>query len=236
MGTDDSVNRFLKEIVRGNTPAILGNMSRSQDPYAREVDSPLDVIRQRVLLDSRSLDPRRDIFGEEVAYNARATIREYNAVSPAMYSEVKMDKATWITQELDIVSNFPDSDDVIPGLDLKEINVTGSKHSLYDRLKQLYSETDVKKDVIEVYEDPSLSGITKPKRGQPFKEWQKSAVMSMMKTYRALALAQLLEEYPELEEQYEHMGELTEQQIEGEELPTDKEGLVAPELRQLLNK
>ena len=138
-------------------------------------------------------------------------------------------------QELDIVSNFPDSDQVIPGLDLKEINVTGSKHSLYDRLKQLYSETDVKKDVIEVYEDPDLSGITKPKRGQPFKDYQKSAVMSIMKARRTEALALLLEEYPELEAQYEHIGELTEQQLEGEELPTDK-GLVAPELRQLLNQ
>tara|TARA_R110002167_G_scaffold127432_2_gene309060 strand:- start:3975 stop:7247 length:3273 start_codon:yes stop_codon:yes gene_type:complete len=234
-GTDDGGNRFLKEIVRGNTPAILGNVSRSQDPYAREADSPLDVIRQRVLLDSRSLDPRRDIFGKEVPYNARATIREYNAVSPAMYSEVKMDEATWITQELDIVSNFPDSDKVIPGLDLKEINVTGSKHSLYDRLKQLYSETDVKKDVIEVYEDPDLARITKPKRGQPFKDYQKSAVMSVMNAYRTEALALLLDEYPELEAQYEHIGELTEQQLEGEELPTDK-GLVAPELRQLLNQ
>lgn len=234
-GTDDSVNRFLKELVRGNTPAIGGSMSRALDPYVREVDSPLDVIRQRVLMDFRSLDPRRDIFGEEVAYNARATIREYNAVSPATYSEIKMDKATWITQELGIVSNFPDSDKVIPGLDLKEINVAGSERSLYDRLKQLYSETDVKKDVVEVYEDPDLTLITKPKKGQPFKDYQKSAVMSIMKAYRTQALMQLLEEYPELEEQYEYIGELTEQQLEGEELPTDKD-LVAPELRQLLNQ
>ena len=234
-GMDDGGDRFLKALARGNTPAILGSLSRSQDPYVRETDTPLDVIRQRLLSDSRSLDPRRDIFGEEVAYNARATIREYNAVSPATYSEVNMDEATRIIAELDIVSNFPDSDKVIPGLDLKEINVAGSKHSLYDRLKQLYSETNVKKDVVEVYEDPALSGITRPKKGQPFKDYQKSAVMSVMKSYRALALAQLFDEYPELEAQFEYMGELTEQQLEGGELPTD-EDLVAPELRQLLNQ
>lgn len=232
---EDIENRVLKELVRGNTPAILGNMARSEDPYVRDVESPLELLRQRLLLDSRSLDPRRDIFGKEVAYNRRALTREWNAVGFATASKREMDEATRITDELRITSYFPKSDSIVPGLDLKEIKVAGSKQSLYDRLQELYSKTNVKKDVIEVYEDPSLSKATKPLRGSPFKNYQKNAVMSVMSAYRNLALGQLLEEYPELEKQYEYMGKITEQQLEGKELPKDKD-LVAPELRQLLNQ
>jgi hypothetical protein len=232
---EDIENRVLKELIRGNTPAILGNMSRSEDPYVRDVESPLELIRQRLLLDPRSLDARRDIFGKKVAYNRRALTREWNAVGFATVSKVEADEATRIVNELKITSYFPDSDKIIAGLDLKEIKVTGSKQSLYDRLQELYSKTDVKKDVVEVYKDPSLNEITKPRLGSPFKDYQKEAVMNVMSAYRNLALAQLLDEYPELEKQYEYMGELTEQQLRGEELPK-KDDLVAPELRQLLNQ
>ena len=54
-----------------------------------------------------------------------------------------------------------------------------------------------------------------------------------MQAHREQAFAQLLDEYPELFEQYEYQGELQSKQVEGEQLPSE---MVAPQLRELLNQ
>jgi hypothetical protein len=116
---------------------------------------------------------------------------------------------------------------------LRDFKVEGTNQTFYDRWKELYSELPVAEAVIEVYEDPDLSKMTRVPRGSPLTDYRKQAISDVLAGFREEALGLLLEEYPELEEQYEYMGELQMQQVKGEEIPSDT---LAPSLQPLLEQ
>ena len=224
---------FFEELVRGNTPAILNAVGRSEDPYIREVNGPIEMMRNRLAM-SQTLNPRRDAFGQKVLNSgADGFKRNLNAVLPTTLSESTEDKATQIILEIPGRYDFPPADKKIPGLDLNDLKVPGSNQTLYDRWKQIYSQSSVKEDVIDAYENPDLQEITRPSSGSPLRDFQKETINRVMQAHREQAFAQLLDEYPELFEQYEYQGKLQTKQIEGEKLPSE---MVAPQLRELLNQ
>jgi hypothetical protein len=224
---------FLEELVRGNTPAILNAIGRSEDPYIREVNGPFEMLRNRLAM-SQTLNPSRDAFGQKVPNSgADGFKRNLNAVLPTTLSESTEDKATQIILEIPGRYSFPPSDKKIPGLDLNDLKVPGSKQTLYDRWIEIYSQSSVKEDVIEAYENPDLQEITRPSSGSPLRDFQKETINKVMQMHREQAFAQLLDEYPELFDQYEYQGEIQLQQLQGEKLPSD---MVAPQLRELLNQ
>ena len=248
---------FLEELIRGNTPAILNAAGRSEDPYIREVNGPLEMLRNRLGSMSQTLNPRRDAFGQKVKSSGGSIVkRELNAVLPTTLSSTgvevkatqsdvnsglakkvgelirKEDKATQIILEIPGRYSFPPADKKIPGIDLNKMKVPGTNQSLYDRWQEIYSQSSVKEDVIEAYENPDVKQFTRPTSGSTLKDLQKQTINNVMQAHREAAFAQLLEEYPELYEQYEYQGELQLKQLGGEQIPKD---MVAPGLRELIN-
>ena len=248
---------FLEELIRGNTPAILNAAGRSEDPYIREVNGPIEMLRNRLGSMSQTLNPRRDAFGQKVKSSGGSIVkRELNAVLPTTLSSTgvevkatqsdvnsglakkvgelirKEDKATQIILEIPGRYSFPPADKKIPGIDLNEMKVPGTNQSLYDRWQEIYSQSSVKEDVIEAYENPDVKQFTRPTSGSTLKDLQKQTINNVMQAHREAAFAQLLEEYPELYEQYEYQGELQLKQLGGEQIPKE---MVAPGLRELIN-
>jgi hypothetical protein len=198
----------------------------------REVNEPLEVILNRLPGYVKTLDPKRDAFGQKIpAYGGGLIKREINTFWPLTFTQTKKDRSVEAILKYRGAYAFPDSDKAIPGIDLRQIKVEGSNQSLYDRWKEIYSESDVKEAVINAYDNPDLKSITVPRPGNNLKEVQKEAINQQFQTYRDMAFAQLIEEYPMLEKQYEYNTELQMLQYEGEELPSET---VAPELRELV--
>lgn len=224
---------FLEELVRGNTPSILNSLGRSDDPYIREVNGPLEMLKNRLPGFIQTLDPKRNQLGQKVKSSYDRLTTELNTLLPTKLSEATNDKALQIIAEVRGAYAFPKSDRVIKGLDLKQFKVEGSNQSLYDRWKELYSELPVAETVIDVYENPDISKMKRVPRGSPLTDYRKQAVSDVLAGFREEALGLLLEEYPELEEQFEYMGELQLKQIEGEEVPSDT---LAPSLQPLLEQ
>lgn len=224
---------FLEELVRGNTPAILNAVGRSEDPYIREVNGPMEMLRNRLGSMSQTLNPRRDAFGQKQKNSGGSNVkRELNAVLPTTLSESTEDKATQIILEIPGRYSFPPANKKIPGIDLNDMKVPGTNQSLYDRWQEIYSQSSVKEDVIEAYENPDVKQFTRPTSGSTLKDLQKQTINNVMQAHREAAFAQLLEEYPELYEQYEYQGELQLKQLGGEQIPKE---MVAPGLRELIN-
>jgi len=229
----DWFNSFLEEIARGNTWAILNAVNRSNDPVMREVNGPFEALLNRLPGFAETLDPKRDAFGQVVKSAGSSLQRQVNSISPLAITETTTDKASQIINEIQGRYDFPPSDKKIPGLDLKDIKVPGTKQSLYDRWKQIYSQSDVKEAVIEAYENPDFQQMSRVRSGSPLRDLQKETINNVLYQYREQAFGELIDEYPELLDQYEYQGELQQKQIEGEELPSD---MVSPSLRPLLNQ
>ena len=229
---DDYGSAILEDINRRLVPSALNSLGRSDDPYMREVNEPLEVILNRLPGYVKTLDPKRDAFGQKIpAYGGGLIKREINTFNPLTFTQTKKDRSVEAILKYRGAYAFPDSDKVIPGIDLKQIKVEGSNQSLYDRWKEIYSESDIKEAVINVYDNPDLKAITVPRPGNNLKEVQKEAINNQFQAYRDAAFLQLLEEYPMLEKQYEYNVELQMLQYEGKDLPKET---VAPELLDLV--
>ena len=229
----DWIGSLFEELARGNTPAVLNAVNRSNDPIMREVNGPFEALLNRLPGFAETLDPKRDAFGQVVKSAGSSLQRQVNSISPLAITETTTDKASQIINEIQGRYDFPPSDKKIPGLDLKDIKVPGTKQSLYDRWKQIYSQSDVKEAVIEAYENPDFQQMSRVRSGSPLRDLQKETINNVLYQYREQAFGELIDEYPELLDQYYYQGELQQKQIEGEELPSD---MVSPSLRPLLNQ
>ena len=235
---------LLESLARRATPSILNAIGRSDDPYMREKDGPLEVLYSRLPGFMQELDPYRNAFGEKVPQYGgveydkegnrkvkNAMTRELNLFSPATISETWGDKATQALVEVGGSYQFPDPTRQFPGIDLRKIKVTNSNQSLYDRWKELYSQTGVKKAVERAFDNPFSNKVTRPRKGNGLKDYQRNAIKAEIEKYQGIALSKLLQEYPALFKQTKYNTELNMLQLKGEELP---EETVAPELRELV--
>jgi hypothetical protein len=229
----DWVDGFLEELIRGNTPSIVNALGRSDDPYIREVNSPLEALYNRLPGLTSNLDPKRDAFGRKIKSAPGRISRELNALIPARYSETTHDKALQIINEVRGSYAFQASDKVIPGVDLQKIKVPDSSQSLYDRWKELYSELDPAGAVVEAFENPEISEMAPVSSSSPLTDYRRQTINTVLTAKKEEAKGLLLEEYPELLEQFEYLGEMQLKQIEGEETPRE---IIAPSLQPLLNQ
>jgi len=231
---DDYGAAVLEDVTRRAVPfgSALNTLGRTDDPYIREVNGPLETLLNRLPGFVQTLDPARDAFGQrKPSYGGGLMRREVNAINPFTMSKSRGDRSVEAILKYRSGYAFPDPKRTIPGLDLRDIKVEGSSQSLYDRWKQIYSESDVKQAVIEAYDNPDLSKITVPRAGNSLPEVQKEAISKVFEAYRNAAFGQLLEEYPMLQKQYEYNVELQTLQFEGKDLPKET---VAPELQELV--
>ena len=232
---DDYPSAVLEDLTRRSVPSVLNSLGRSDDPYIREVNGVFETLLNRLPGYVQTLDPKRDAFGEKVpSYGGGVFRRELNAFNPFMTSKSRGDRSVEAILKYQGAYRFPDAGGdkgAIPGIDLQKLKVNGSNQSLYDRWKEIYAQSGIKKAVIEAYENPDLSKITVPRPGNGLPEIQKENLTSTFKQYRDAAFGQLLEEYPMLQKQMEYNVDLNILQYEGKELP---EETVAPELRELV--
>jgi hypothetical protein len=232
---DDYGSAVLEDLTRRAVPSALNSLGRSDDPYIREVNGVFETLLNRLPGYVQTLDPKRDAFGEKVpSYGGGVFRRELNAFNPFMTSKSRGDRSVEAILKYQGAYRFPDAGGdkgAIPGIDLQKLKVNGSNQSLYDRWKEIYAQSGIKKAVIEAYENPDLSKITIARPGNGLPEIQKETLNTIFGKYRDAAFGQLLEEYPMLQKQMEYNVDLNILQYEGKELP---EETVAPELRELV--
>jgi hypothetical protein len=232
---DDYGTAILEDITRRSVPSVLNSLGRSDDPYIREVNGVFETLLNRIPGYVQTLDPARDAFGQKKPqYGGGLMRREINAFNPFAVSKSRGDRSVEAIMKYQGAYAFPPAGGdkgAIPGIDLQKLKVPGSNQSLYDRWKEIYAQSGIKKAVIEAYENPDLSQITIARPGNGLDEVQKENLNTIFENYRNAAFGQLLEEYPFLEKQMEYNVDLQILQYEGKDLPKET---VAPELLDLV--
>ena len=97
----------------------------------------------------------------------------------------------------------------------------------------MYSELDPAGAVVEAFENPEISEMAPVSSSSPLTDYRRQAINQVLTAKKEEAKGLLLEEYPELLEQFEYLGEMQLKQIEGEETPRE---IIAPSLQPLLSQ
>jgi hypothetical protein len=185
---DDYGSAVLEDLTRRAVPSVLNSLGRSDDPYIREVNGVFETLLNRLPGYVQTLDPKRDAFGEKVpSYGGGVFRRELNSFNPFMTSKSRGDRSVEAILKYQGAYRFPDAGGdkgAIPGIDLQKLKVNGSNQSLYDRWKEIYAQSGIKKAIIEAYENPDLSKITVPRPGNGLYEIQKENLTTTFGKYR----------------------------------------------------
>lgn len=237
-GEESMVEGVGEELIRGNTPAILNAIGRSEDPYLREVNGPLEQLANRLGPWSQSLDPKRDALGQKVPSGASRPKRELNTLLPTKLSRKTTDRAKLILEEVRGRYAFPEPTATFPGVDLRDLKNPETGQSAYDRWKQIYSETVIRgrnpgQAVVHAYEHPKVERLSEIPSGSVLDDLRYRTINSTLTAYREKALLQLVrDEYPELREQLRHNREQLKAYSRGEKVSDEP---LAPVLQQLIN-
>jgi hypothetical protein len=83
-GSEYEREQWMRNFITGSTmPTLLGNITRSQDPVVREVNSIKEAYMSRTPGLSTKLPPRRDVFGEEITRPGSAAARLISPIVPS---------------------------------------------------------------------------------------------------------------------------------------------------------
>jgi hypothetical protein len=237
-GEENMIKGVGEELIRGNTPAILNAIGRSEDPYMREVNGPLEQLANRLGPWSQSLDPKRDALGQKVPSGYSPLKRELNTLLPTKLSRKTTDRAKLILEEVRGSYAFPEPTAAFPGVDLRDLKNPETGQSAYDRWKQIYSETVHKgrnpaQTVVHAYEHPKVERLSAIPSGSVLNDLRYRTINTNLKALREKALAELVrDEYPELREQLRRNREQLKAYSRGEEVSNEP---TAPILQQLIN-
>lgn len=262
-GGKSGVNALFNAINRMVTPSIMKAAAQLNDPYLRQINEPMDQFKLAFAKARRELDPKRDELGQPKISSQFNSIREsLNYLSPLRIESLKTkkadkedvkegrankvgemiftknDEALGILAEVGGRFKFTRPTDGVPGLDLRKFKVKedygfGLNQTLYDRWQQLYSEMNPAKFIIKAYNNPTFQKIGEVPKGSPITNARRLTIESMLSKLRKAALGKLIQETPELKEQYKLVQELQRTTLlEGETAPRK---VVADELLPLLD-
>ena len=262
-GGKSGVNALFNAINRMVTPSIMKAAAQLNDPYLRQINEPMDQFKLAFAKARRELDPKRDELGQPKIASQFNSIREsLNYLSPLRIESLKTkkadkedvkegradkvgemiftknDEALGILAEVGGRFKFTRPTDGVPGLDLRKFKVKkdygfGLNQTLYDRWQQLYSEMNPAKFIIKAYNNPTFQKIGEVPKGSPITNARRLTIESMLSKLRKAALGKLIQETPELKEQYKLVQELQRKTLlEGETAPRK---VVADELLPLLD-
>lgn len=262
-GGKSGVNALFNAINRMVTPSIMKAAAQLNDPYLRQINEPMDQFKLAFAKARRELAPKRDELGQPKISSQFNSIREsLNYLSPLRIESLKTkkadkedvkegrankvgemiftknDEALGILAEVGGRFKFTRPTDGVPGLDLRKFKVKedygfGLNQTLYDRWQQLYSEMNPAKFIIKAYNNPTFQKIGEVPKGSPITNARRLTIESMLSKLRKAALGKLIQETPELKEQYKLVQELQRTTLlEGETAPRK---VVADELLPLLD-
>ena len=262
-GGKSGVNALFNAINRMVTPSIMKAAAQLNDPYLRQINEPMDQFKLAFAKSRRELDPKRDELGQPKISSQFNSIREsLNYLSPLRIESLKTkkadkedvkegrankvgemiftknDEALGILAEVGGRFKFTRPTDGVPGLDLRKFKVKedygfGLNQTLYDRWQQLYSEMNPAKFIIKAYNNPTFQKIGEVPKGSPITNARRLTIESMLSKLRKAALGKLIQETPELKEQYKLVQELQRTTLlKGETAPRK---VVADELLPLLD-
>jgi len=197
---------FVQRLVGSVVPAVVGEVTRTVDPYSREVFTMLDAIKRRTPGLSDDLPMRRDLWGRPVKYQSGLGWA-YDVFSP-IYS--KADNPEPIDSEmlrLEKSVSMPGKKATFRGVNVDLNNYPGA-YSRYVELagnELLHPEYGVgAKDLLNqvVSGEHYLSDIYN--QGTDGADGTKAEMIDAILTdYRRLAREQVLEEFPEINDEIE---------------------------------
>ena len=179
-GRPGSWEHYLKGLAGSVIPTIVAHGAQQIDPVLRDSRTVLDRIKSRTPWVSRSLPPRRDIFGEE--------IRLEGSVGPDMLSPffVSTIEDNPIAKVMIEIGYFPSK----PGRTINGHPLTGEQ---YDRYSELAG-----KDAVRRLE-PKVSSPSWAKRSVDARE---KAIRTAFDEARERARKKMKTEYPELRKKF----------------------------------
>lgn len=197
---------FVQRLVGSIVPAVVGEVTRTVDPYSREVFNMLDAIKRRTPGLSDDLPMRRDLWGRPVKYQSGLGWA-YDVFSP-IYS--KRDNPEPIDSEmlrLEKSVSMPGKKATFRGVNVDLNNYPGA-YSRYVELagnELLHPEYGLgAKDLLNqvVSGEHYLSDIYN--QGTDGADGTKADMIDAIITdYRRLAREQVLEEFPEINDEIE---------------------------------
>ena len=200
---DRHMKRFMENRAGSYMPNIFNQLN--PDDTLREVDGWIQAVKKKTPGFSKTLDPKRNVFGEAITFGG-SWPGPLSVVSPFYQSKYKNSPIRQEMVDLQMSLGKPRSERE-PGFDLAQIPLSENQ-SAYDRWLEMVGE--IKQDgkgleevLNEMIKDPRYQSLPIiPEDGSGLESLRANAINKVVRKFRDAALRKLLKENPELAEMY----------------------------------
>jgi hypothetical protein len=189
-GEEHKVEAWIRNFSSSFVPNYLPALAREMDPIAREIHSISDAVKAKIPGMSQELQPKLDYRGRQIP--ARSS---WNPFDPGI--ENTKDPLTRAMRESNIAFQKPPK--TLPGTNLE---LTPEQYTMYvQSIGDKYSEI-----ALSVINSSTWDTLTKNKDG--LEGSRQYALKDIMSTAKQFGMVRLMQEYPDLLEQYKNNKEL----------------------------
>ena len=212
---DQKMERAIRNIAGGFVPNVLyQGQSVMGDTTSREVRSLSDAFMKKLPFGNGNLDPKRNILGEPVI------MEQYPVVGPFNPSSISTRDGDVVFEELaQLDHGFTQTSTMLDrSIDMTEF-VNDKGQSAYDRRLELLNETKIRGRTLR----QELEKLIKSGRYQRLSPLTDGALKSprvklinrVLSKYRSRSLSLMMEEFPEIEQEYTRMRSINKQAQRG---------------------
>jgi hypothetical protein len=212
---DQKMERAIRNIAGGFVPNVLyQGQSVMGDTTSREVRSLSDAFMKKLPFGNGNLDPKRNILGEPVI------MEQYPVVGPFNPSSISTRDGDVVFEELaQLEHGFTQTSTMLDrSIDMTEF-VNDKGQSAYDRRLELLNKTKIRGRTLR----QELEKLIKSGRYQRLSPLTDGALKSprvklinkVLSKYRSRSLSLMMEEFPEIEQEYTRMRSINKQAQRG---------------------
>jgi hypothetical protein len=212
---DQKMERAIRNIAGGFVPNVLyQGQSVMGDTTSREVRSLSDAFMKKVPFGNGNLDPKRNILGEPVI------MEQVPFVGPFNPSSISTRDGDVVFEELAALDHgFTQTSTMLDrSIDMTEF-VNDKGQTAYDRRLELLSDTKIRGRTLR----QELEKLIKSGRYQRLSPLTDGALKSprvklinrVLSKYRSRSLSLMMEEFPEIEQEYTRMRSINKQAQRG---------------------
>jgi len=227
---ENSMSSYMKNFGTSFLPALIPQSGEmiTGDSVQAEAWTFMDAVKRRTLFDTGSLDPKRNILGEEMSFQEVSNVVDAGFDIIANVSEEKTDDVIEEIASLRHGFTLP-SYNIAGGIDLRSFNQSNGR-TAYDFYRMKHSEVVIGGKKLR----SALSKLIKSNRYQSitayshpdFKTQRIAEISKVMNRYKAKALRETLIEFPEIDDIYKTSAVLRRQSRRGVDIQSQVEELI----------
>jgi hypothetical protein len=185
--------RYITNFLSSPIPNVVGYVRRYDDPVVRDVRGLQDALMNKIPGMSKSLPPRRNVFGDPIIYTPGAAPESLGKIgkvfSPARKSEITNDL---VFNEFQRVGYAPS----MPQRSIKRVPLTSEQYEYMLSLQQVYRTKEQMEDEIK---SPLWNTYTDFEKQEIFKD--------ILQTNQKEARDETFFIFPEIEQKYNTLKE-----------------------------